>query len=85
MKVNNLKPAGLARLTGVTPATVTRVLAKSPPAWSAGFTEIVDFVNSQKGSDGDLISLASSLRDNRETARAAAALLRAVAALLDKS
>ncbi|KAF1710163.1 hypothetical protein CSC73_05660 [Pseudoxanthomonas sacheonensis] len=85
MKTHDLKPSGLGKLAGVTPATATRVLAKSPATWSDGFIEIVKFVNSQKAGDGDLMKLASSLRGQKEVAHAAATLLRAVANLLEKS
>ena len=82
---HDLKPSQLGKLAGVTPATAARVLAKGTPVWTDGFTKIVNFVNSQKGEEGALMSLTTSLRGDREAAHAAAALLRAVANLLEKA
>lgn len=71
-------------MAGVSANTAVRVLGNSPPTWTGGFQKISNYVNLQKNENSGLFDLAATLRGQRDTAQAAAALLRAVATLLER-
>lgn len=84
MRKHGLTPAQLAPLARIGVATAKRVLARNPPAWTKGFKDIVDFINRHKNDTAGLLELTASFRGQKDAAHAAAALLRAVATLLEK-
>lgn len=84
IKNNSLTNHQLARLAGVSPSTVARVLEREPPTWTESFKVIANYVKYQKTENSGLAELARTLHGNKDAAHAAAALLRAVATLLER-
>ena len=74
----------IAPLAKISVPTAIRVLATNPPTWTEGFAKIVNYVNSQKNENSGLAELAINLKGHKGAARDAAALLRAVASLLER-
>lgn len=84
METRRYEARHIAPLAGVSVQTAVRALAMDPPAWTPGFRKIVDYINSQKNGNSEFAELAATLRGQKGTAHAAAALLRTVATLLER-